>query len=201
MVLNSLQKSALKEIGNIGAGHAANALSQMVKHPVLISIPNIEIIYLTEFYVQLETFSDLSVAVTLDVWGDVQGKIIFILEKNSALHLIDVLLKQKTDSTKVINQFEQSIIKEVGSILSVSYLLAISKMINVTLIPSVPEFFYDQPKKIFEALLEKIEMNEKNIAIGIETEFIQAKIKIKGHFIYVPDYKGIDLIFDKLGIN
>ncbi|MFN2462113.1 MAG: chemotaxis protein CheC, partial [Candidatus Velthaea sp.] len=42
--LSDLQKDALKEVGNIGAGHAATALSQLLNTTVKLSEPSIDVI-------------------------------------------------------------------------------------------------------------------------------------------------------------
>jgi len=39
--LTDEQKDALSEVGNIGAGHAATALSQLIKKKVMISVPSL----------------------------------------------------------------------------------------------------------------------------------------------------------------
>ena len=39
LTLNELQRDALKEVGNIGAGHAATALSQLLNTTVKLSEP------------------------------------------------------------------------------------------------------------------------------------------------------------------
>src|SRR5437016_5416123 len=41
--LKALQLDALKEVANIGAGHAATALSQLTNRRIMISVPEINI--------------------------------------------------------------------------------------------------------------------------------------------------------------
>ena len=41
--LKAIQRDALKEVANIGAGHAATALSQMIGGTIMISVPTINI--------------------------------------------------------------------------------------------------------------------------------------------------------------
>ena len=42
--LTDMQKSALKEAGNIGSGHAAIALSQLMHKKIMITIPSVDVL-------------------------------------------------------------------------------------------------------------------------------------------------------------
>ena len=42
--LKALQLDALREVANIGAGHAATALSQMTNRTIMISVPEVNIL-------------------------------------------------------------------------------------------------------------------------------------------------------------
>src|SRR3989454_2680606 len=46
--LKELQIDALREVANIGAGHAATALSQLTNRKIMISVPQINIVRLEE---------------------------------------------------------------------------------------------------------------------------------------------------------
>ncbi|MFN2326628.1 MAG: chemotaxis protein CheC, partial [Gemmatimonadales bacterium] len=46
--LNDLERDALREVANIGAGHAATALSQMTQRTIMIDVPEVEIRRLEE---------------------------------------------------------------------------------------------------------------------------------------------------------
>ena len=46
--LQALQLDALREVANIGAGHAATALGQMVNSRIMISVPRVNILRLEE---------------------------------------------------------------------------------------------------------------------------------------------------------
>ena len=48
--LKELQLDALKEVANIGAGHAATALSQLTDRRIMISVPEIAITRLEDVH-------------------------------------------------------------------------------------------------------------------------------------------------------
>jgi chemotaxis protein CheC len=46
--MKALQLDALREVANIGAGHAATALSQMTGHTIMISVPKLTVALLKD---------------------------------------------------------------------------------------------------------------------------------------------------------
>ena len=62
--LKALQLDALREVANIGAGHAATALSQLTGSTIMITVPTIHITRLEDVPLQL---GDGAPALILDV--------------------------------------------------------------------------------------------------------------------------------------
>ncbi len=98
-----------------------------------------------------------------------------------------------------MSEMEQSALKEAGSILSASYLNALSDIMRLTLIPSVPTMVVNKVEVLFEAVFEKL-IKESDIMLGIENEFIEASTRIKGHFFFMPEIKGLDVLLKALGV-
>lgn len=197
--LSKLQLSALQEAGNIGSGHAAIALSQLIGAKIKVAVTKVEIL---EFAKVSETLREdgLPIAgIYLRVLGDAQGAILLVFKRDGALALADVLLKQNIGTTKILMDLEQSALKESGSILSCTYLNALSDMMKLTLIPSVPKMAFDKVDTVMQAVFGRY-LKDVNLIIGIETEFIEASTRIKGHFLFMPDVNAIDLLLKKLGV-
>ena len=71
--LKSLQLDALRETANIGAAHAATALSQMTGSTIMIKVPSIAITSVSE----VPRFADDEepvAAVTMQMLGDLTGR-------------------------------------------------------------------------------------------------------------------------------
>ena len=67
--LKALQLDALREVANIGAGHAATALSQMINSTIMISVPTINVSRLEEVPPQVSAPEE-PVAAVLHRLGD-----------------------------------------------------------------------------------------------------------------------------------
>src|SRR5438445_13644370 len=72
--LKELQIDALREVANIGAGHAATALSQLTNRRIMISVPQINIARLEEVPDLLGHAQEVVAAVLLHMLGDLTGR-------------------------------------------------------------------------------------------------------------------------------
>lgn len=196
--LTEIQLSALAEAGNIGSGHAAIALSQLLGRKIMVAVTKVRVTDVDEFS-NIVGREKLITGVYLKALGDVQGAILLVLERDGALRFSDVIMNYKMGATKILGEMEQSAIKEAGSILSASYLNALSELMKLTIIPSVPRLMIDKAGVIFESVFNNV-FKKSDVLIGIETEFIEASTRIKGYFLFMPEEKGLEILLKALGV-
>lgn len=196
--LTEIQLSALAEAGNIGSGHAAIALSQLLGRKIMVAVTKVRVTGVDEFS-NIVGREKLIMGVYLKALGDVQGAILLVLERDGALRFSDVIMNYKMGATKILGEMEQSAIKEAGSILSASYLNALSELMKLTIIPSVPRLMIDKAGVIFESVFNNV-FKKSDVLIGIETEFIEASTRIKGYFLFMPEEKGLEILLKALGV-
>ena len=189
--LTPLQLDALREVGNIGSGNAAVALSTMVDKKVMLSVPRASLIPLVRV-------SELVGGAYLHISGDASGSMLLLLEEGSARELAQLMVSggEGGDLTTVA----QSALQETGSILAGSYLNALSQMTGILLKPSVPGFAMDMAGAIIDFILVEISQSEDYVLV-IETEFDIMQHKIRGHLILFPDLGSLDIILGRLGVS
>src|SRR6266850_1037744 len=141
--LQQLQLDALREVANIGAGHAATALSQMTNMTVMISVPKVNVLRLEEVPDLLGKPDDVIACVLMHMLGDLTGRTLVIFPEPSARMLCDILLRRPPGSTTAFLEMEQSGIKEAGNILTSAYMTALSDFMGMMLLPSVPSLVVD----------------------------------------------------------
>src|SRR5213083_2788261 len=129
--LKELQIDALREVANIGAGHAATALSQ------------INIARLEEVPDLLGNPQEVVAAVLMHMLGDLTGRTLLLFPEGVARKLCDMLLRRPSGTTTVFDALEQSCLKEAGNILSGAYMNALSDFMGMLLLPSVPSLVVD----------------------------------------------------------
>jgi len=195
--LTPLQLDALREVGNIGSGNAAVALSTMVDKKVLLSVPRASLVPLVKVSDLVGGAETPVVGVYLHISGDASGSMLLLLAESSAAELADLMV---ADAEEELTTVEQSALQETGSILAGSYLNALSQMTGILLRPSVPGFAMDMAGAIIDFILVEISQSEDYVLV-IETEFDISQHRICGHLILFPDLGSLDIILGRLGVN
>lgn len=195
---NEKQLDALKELGNIGAAHAATALSQMIGHKIEMTVPTVNLVKKSELEYAHKGEEKPGVAIYTDMFGKITGKILIFFEYNNALSLIKILMG-KNDINK-LTEVEESALKEVGNILASSYLNAISTIIDGVLLPSIPSISLDS----LSGILSYFSLQFKGViqnAIWIKTELLSEDQKIVGDFFLFPKDSSLDIIFNEMNVK
>ena len=199
--LKALQIDALREVANIGAGHAATALSQMTDRRIMITVPQINISRLEDVASLLGAPTDVVAAVLMHMLGDLTGRTLLLLPEAAGRRLCDMLLRRPPGTTVVYDVLEQSCLKEAGNILSGAYMNALSDFMGMLLLPSVPSLVVD----LAAAVLTTTYLNfghERDFVFCVETEFqIEAEEGLRGHFLLLPDLASLKAIFDAIRLT
>lgn len=197
--LNNLQMDVLKEIGNIGAGNAVTALAKMIDKRVDMAVPKARILGFDKVSQILGGEEILVVGILLNVTGDITGNIMFILDINAARQLINILIGTEGSTSIEFNDFELSALKEVGNILTASYLSALAGLTNLRIMPSVPELAIDMAGAILS--VPAIEFGKVgDTVLYIETEFSEGTTKVFGDFLLIPDVESYAVLLKALGV-
>jgi chemotaxis protein CheC len=197
--LKELQLDALREVANIGAGHAATALSQMTNRTIMISVPEVNVRPLEEVTDLLGRPDAVIAAVLMQMMGDLTGRALVLFPEESARSLCDILLSRAPGASTTFGPMEQSGLKEVGNILVSAYMNALSDFMGMMLVPSVPSLVID----LSAAILTTTYLNfghERDFVFCVETSFHVggATERLQGHFLLLPDMPSLRAIFDAI---
>jgi chemotaxis protein CheC len=179
------QKDAIRELGSIGAAHAATALSQLLGRRVDISAPTATVLKLEEARGLLET-DDIQTYLHSDLLGDASGTILVLFPQQAGFIMADLLMGREPGSTSELDEMSTSALVELANILSGAYLTAISNLLDLVLLASVPKLHYDLTEASSGWPLTELE-NGTRCAFVVHTEFREAQMAIRGHFLLVPD--------------
>ena len=198
--LSPVQLDALREIGNVGAGNSATALSQIINHRIDMNVPQVSIVPITDVP-DLVGGPDVMVAgVFLRVYGAAPSNILFLLPQESAFYLVDMILGKPHGETKTLDFMDESALMEIGNILAGAYLNALFNLTKLSLLPSIPALAMDMAGAILSVVLIQLgQMGDH--ALVIETEFQADEDGIKGHFFLVPDPGSLDTILTAVGVE
>jgi chemotaxis protein CheC len=192
--LKVLQLDALREVANIGAGHAATALSQMVGETIMITVPTINIARLEEVPVQMSDPDEPVAAVLMHMMGDLTGRTLLVFPKRSAVRLASRLLKQK-QSEQSLSEMGQSAIKEAGNILSSAYMNALSDFMGMLLLPSPPSLAVDMSEAVLTTAYLQFG-TDRDYVVCVESEFVidDESEPLRGFFLLLPDAASLTAI-------
>ena len=102
----------LREIGNIGAGNATTALAQMLQCKVDMDVPQINLLEFKDIGAAMGGEELIMAGIYLGVEGDITGSIMFLVEKESARHLVSKLMGMELEGDE-FSEMELSALKEV----------------------------------------------------------------------------------------
>jgi len=187
----------LKEIGNIGAGNATTALSQMLNCKVDMKVPQVKLLSFSEVGILMGGEEQLMAGIYLLVEGDINGSIMFLLEYHSARNLVAKLMGMECEGTE-FTEMEKSALKEIGNIITGAYLNSLSTLTGLTIYPSVPDLSIDMAGAILSVpAIEFGTLGDKLLLI--QTQFTD-ELELDGYFILIPDMESYDKILSSLGM-
>jgi chemotaxis protein CheC len=194
--LSVMQLDVLQEVGNIGAGNAATALSQLLNEKVDMTVPAVNIIPFDDIFSKIGV-EEVVIGVIVRVLGDIPGNILFTLEKEAALKIISKLTGEQQEH---ISELGNSALCEIGNIISSSFMNAIAKLTHLALMPSVPAVALDMMGAILSTTFIESGQFDEHV-LDLETQFLQENEKISGHFYYIPMPGSLEKILNSLGVN
>jgi chemotaxis protein CheC len=197
--LNEFQLSVLREIGNIGAGHAATALSVLMQKEIDMQVPNVHIVSLQEIDEVIGGAEQLVMGVFLRVEGEISGSMFLMLTLESAKFLLQILMGESRQDDQ-FSEMDLSVFMEIGNILGGSYLSAMSDFTNKQMHASVPAVAIDMAGAILGVGLMHIGQYS-DTALLVDTEFWQGNNNVDSHFFFLPDPDSVETIFKSLGVD
>jgi len=198
--LTPIQMDALREIGNVGAGNSATALSQIINKRIDMNVPKVALVPIESVPDLVGGPDTIVVGVFLRVYGKAPGNILFIMPQKSAFYLVDTLMGREHGTTKKLDFMDESALMEIGNILSGAYLNAFFNFTNISMLPSIPALAMDMAGAILNIVLVQLgQMGDQ--AMVIETEFLAEDDGINGHFFLVPDPGSLGTLIKAVGVE
>jgi|GEM_PF-294825 len=193
VISTCMELDVLLEIGSMGAGHAANALSEIVKEKVSIEVPRLQTgppHLLPRIFAKHE---QSTTAILSRLRGSVDCDVILAFEAEEAKKIAATVM---TSSSMVIDaEMGESTIEEMGSIMICSFLSAMADFVSLQLVPEPPQTVTDSFDSIIDNLIANQALVSKNSLI-FETHFRRSSASAEGLLLMFPSKE-----FQKLLIN
>ena len=200
--LKPIQLDALREVANIGAGHAATALSTMTRQSIMIKVPTITIARLDEVPSHVVAKpEDAVAAVLLQMLGDLTGRALLVFPEHTACRLAEMMLQRPRGSSPAIAALEQSALKECGNILSGVYLNALADFMHLMLLPSPPTLAVDMASAVLSSAFLQFG-DGRDVVFCVESEFQMRDDgqALRGYFLLLPDTGSLQRILHAINL-
>lgn len=196
--LNELQKDALKEVGNIGAGHAATALSQLLNTKINLTEPRIDVIKFRDLATRVGHENRVIAGLHMYVRGEAPGQMVVIFDREQALDFVNLFIKRIIGDIQVFDSIVDSTLKELGNIIAGSYLTAIIQLTGINLLPSVPTLSYGTIQAAFRTLMSILP--DQDVFL-IESSFLDKEKQVSGQFILIPETGSLGPLLSVFGVD
>ena len=193
------QIDVIREIGNIGAGNATTALSKMLNCKVDMLVPKVKLLGFTEIANCLGSEEKIMASVYVNIRGDINGGIMFLQDTSSANNIIRRILGQEVKNGFDYTDIQRSALKEVGNIISASYLNSLSKMTGLKIRTSVPALSVDMIGAMLSVPAIEFGKVSDNIVL-IESKFTN-ELEVDGYFVLFPEVESFEKILGALGVG
>lgn len=203
--LSGIQMDVLREIGNIGAGNAATSMSQLINKRIDMKVPSVKIVSFDEIINIIGGPEQLIVALLFKIHGEAPGSVYFILGVEEAESLVKNITNDidfKLITNRQPSELSISVLKEIGNIMTGSYLSALSDFVNINMHSSIPYLSVDMAGAILSSgLIELSQVTDYAIVVDTEISNLQENSGLNGHFFLLPEIETIPKFFSSLGIN
>lgn len=190
---SDLQLDALREVANIGSGHAATALASMLGCPVDLSVAAAQLLPLREAIESVGP-AELEVrAVLLPTAGAIEGLVLLLFASESGDALCTLL---GVDGDP---EMRASCLGEIGNILGASYLGAVAALTGLALEPQPPQVLGDMLGAIVSSALVAGDAGAEE-ALLLDSQLTVEGAECGFDFVFVPGRAGIGEVLGRLGI-
>lgn len=198
--LKSDHLDILKEIGNIGTGNAATALSQMTSKKVEITVPNVSVVEIAKIPFIFKDPEKVTIGIQMIFEEDLNGKLLLIFDSEPAKRILELLIGFRNEDLTTLDEMQKSVFSEIGNIVCGSYLVSLSQFTNFYLNSQVPQVTVDMISAIVaESCIEYAEIEDNTILV--ETNFeIEDQFNVEAYLFLIIEPESIKKLLSSFGM-
>lgn len=197
--MNSMEIDALREIGSIGNGNAATALSGLLGEEIRIPVPEVQILEFNEAVERLGGFETISAGVLSRLSGEINGLMLALFQLDAVNLMLDRMLGKQVSDYSELTELEYSAVLEVGNILISSFANAVSGLAGINISVSVPQISTDMQGAIITVPMAAYG-NQSDYIMLIGGSFISQGKTVPCRLLLAPDVLSLNYLLHKLGI-
>ena len=192
--LNVLELDTIREIGSIGTGNAATALSSMLGCEVRIDVPEVRIMGYNEAIDWIGGPEVITAGVVVRMGGEVNGIMLSVQQIEFVNLVLGHMVGREIEDYSQLTELDRSALVEVGNIMISTFINALSGLADLTIQVTVPAFAVDMQGAILTVpmALRVIRISE-TLSASAETRGIDLKRR-KSNYLSL-DFSAWDIAF------
>ena len=197
--LNGLELDTLREIGSIGTGNAANALSSMLGCKVTIEVPEVKIMGYNEAIDWIGGPETVTAGVLARLEGEINGIILSIQHMEFINLVLQHMIGNGVENYQYLTELEISALLEVGNIMISAFANAMAGLTDMKIRLTVPAFAVDMQGAIIAVPMAEFG-GQSDYIMTIGADFICNGRKVPCRILLSPDVRSLNFLLKKLGV-
>ena len=198
--LNSLELDTLKEIGSIGTGNAATALSSLIGQQVRIEMPEVRIMGYNEAIEWIGGPEEITAGVLVKMSGQVNGIMLSVQQLKFVNLVLESMLGKGVEDYSGLHEMECSALIEVGNIMISTFINALSSLAGIDIELTVPAFTVDMQGAIMAVPMAEYG-GQSDYIMTIGGNFVRDGQTVPCSLLLSPDIRSLNFLLRKLGVS
>lgn len=197
--LSFMELDTLREIGSIGTGNAATALSKMLDREVRITLPEVRIMGYNEAIDWIGGAEEITAGVLVKIGGEINGIMLSVQQLDFVNLILDSMLKESIREYSELSEMERSALVEIGNIMISTFINALSGLSNISLELTVPAFTVDMQGAILTVPMAEYG-GQSDYIMTIGANFICDGKQVPCRLLLSPDLRSLNFLLNRLGV-
>lgn len=198
--LNSLEVDTLREIGSIGTGNAATALSSLIGQQVRIELPEVRIMEYNEAIEWIGGPEEITAGVLVKMSGQINGIMLSVQKLEFVNLVLESMLGKGVNDYTGLHEMECSALIEVGNIMISTFINALSSLAGIEIDLTVPAFTVDMQGAIMAVPMAEYG-GQSDYIMTIGGDFVRNGKKVPCRLLLSPDIRSLNVLLRKLGVS
>lgn len=197
--LTAMEIDTLREVGSIGTGNAATALSSMLNREIRITYPEVRIMGYNEAIEWIGGPEVITAGVLVGISGELNGIMLSVQPLDFVNLVLGTMLDEQLNDYPELGEMEASALVEIGNIMISTFINALSGLADIKVEMTVPSFTVDMQGAILTVPMAEY---------GGQTDYLMtigANFVVDGHtvpcrLLLSPDIRSLNYLLRKLGV-
>lgn len=194
---------AIREVGNIGTGNAATALSRLIGRPVDMDVPVAELVPIYEVAGHYGSPETPICAVLVRTEGEFSCSLIFMIDENKANILADLMIPMDISGMdeETRAQIRDSALSEQGNIILGAFLNALAQITGWVLPTTTPAVAHDMLGSVMDLVASIFGViGDSAMLVKTSLKVVDLEEELGGTVIMIPDPGSLEILLARLGV-